>query len=124
MNLRVKELRKYLNMTQGAFGSRLGTTGNSISDLETGKTNASDTIVKLMCKEFGVSEEWLRNGEGEMFVKLDREEEILKWIGETMKPENDESFQNEFLHILSRLDADDWKALEKMAKMFLEEKNS
>ena len=49
------------------FGSRIGIGKASISLLESGKNNPSVQTITLICREFGVNEQWLRTGEGEMF---------------------------------------------------------
>lgn len=61
---RIKELRKQLGLTQQKFGDRLEVSKSHISNLESGADLPSGTLVKLICKEFGVSETWLRSGIG------------------------------------------------------------
>ena len=67
MNERIKKLRKYLDLTQKEFGERIGIKGNTIANYELGRNEPIDAVVSLICREFNVSEEWLRNGAGEMF---------------------------------------------------------
>lgn len=67
MNTRIKMLRKMLDLTQQAFAERIGLKQNSIALIESGKRNISDYSVRVICREFNVNEEWLRNGEGEIF---------------------------------------------------------
>lgn len=68
MNERVKELRKALGLTLDKFGERLGVTKQTVSRIENGINNVTDQMFKSICREFNVREEWLRTGEGEMFV--------------------------------------------------------
>ena len=35
---------------------------------QTGRNEPIDSVVSLICREFGVNEEWLRDGTGEMFT--------------------------------------------------------
>jgi len=65
----------------------------------------------------------LKTGEGSMFVELSREDELVKWAGSLARPDNKDEFTKKFIHILSKLNADDWKVLEKMALMIVEEMN-
>lgn len=67
MNVRLKQIRKALNLTQQEFADRLKIKRNTVATYETGKSNPSDAAVSLICREFNVREEWLRNGTGEMF---------------------------------------------------------
>ena len=69
MNERIKRLRKVFNLTQQEFAQKIGTHRNNIAGYETGKRSPSEAIISLICREFHVSETWLRTGEGEMFVQ-------------------------------------------------------
>lgn len=68
MDKRLKQLRKALDLTQQEFADRLNIKRNTIANYETGRNEPVGSIFALICREFGVSEEWLRNGTGEMFV--------------------------------------------------------
>lgn len=67
MGYRVRKLRKTLDLTQKEFGRRIGIKGNTVAQYELGRSNPVDSVVSLIIREYNVSEEWLRNGEGEMF---------------------------------------------------------
>lgn len=67
MNKRIKEIRKYLGLTLDTFGSRIGITSSGLSKIERGLSGVSDQTVRSICREFKVSEDWLRTGEGDMF---------------------------------------------------------
>lgn len=67
MNERIKKLRKALDLTQREFGERLGVKGNTIAQYEIGRNEPGDAVLSLICREFNVREEWLREGTGEMF---------------------------------------------------------
>ena len=68
MDKRLKQLRKALDLTQQEFADRLNIKRNTIANYETGRNEPVGSIFALICREFGVSEEWLRNGTGEMFI--------------------------------------------------------
>ncbi len=67
MNTRIKKLRKALNLTAEKFGTRIGVTRSTISNLESGHRNVTEQTIKLVVNEFNVNEDWLRFGKGEMF---------------------------------------------------------
>ncbi len=69
MNLRIKKLRKTLDLTQQEFSSRIGTTANVLTNYETGRRNPSSSVINNICKTFNVNETWLRTGEGDMFAE-------------------------------------------------------
>lgn len=114
MNERVKQLRKTLDLTMEKFGDRLGVKKNSISQIESGKNSLTEQMIKSICREFDVDEEWLRNGTGSMFIERTRDEEIAKFIG-TIQSVDDDSFMKKFISMLAKLDESEWKLLEKMA---------
>ena len=61
---RIKKLRKEKDLTQQQFCNLIGFKQNSISLVESGKRNISDQAIKSICREFNISEAWLRTGEG------------------------------------------------------------
>lgn len=75
MHDRIRELRKkHLHLSQTEFGERLGVSRSVIKNIELDALARPDqklSLIKLMCKEFSVSEEWLLNGTEPMFVQPD-----------------------------------------------------
>lgn len=65
---RIRKARRALDLTQASFASRIGSTQNTVTRYETGDRAPSASVITLICREFGISEAWLRTGEGEMFV--------------------------------------------------------
>lgn len=63
---RIKQTRKEAGLTLDKFGERIGVKKASLSQIENGRNGASDQTVMMIAREFGVSEEWLRTGEGPM----------------------------------------------------------
>lgn len=66
INDRIRELRKSKGLTMEQFGEVIGLTKATVSRLESGATSATEQTVKSICRDFGVSEVWLRTGEGPM----------------------------------------------------------
>ena len=119
MNERMRLLRNELAMTMEAFGQRIGIGKASISRIEAGSVSLTDRNVATICKEFHVNEQWLREGKGEMFVQLSRDEQIAEFIG-SVQFEAEDSFKKRLISVLSSLDADEWEVLEKMALKLVE----
>lgn len=86
MNDRIKTIRKNAKMTQQAFADALGLTQNFITQVETGAKNVSDRTVRDICREFGVSEKWLRTGEGEPYLKEEDVTSLLSRLEESDDP--------------------------------------
>nr|DAM28427.1 MAG TPA: helix-turn-helix domain protein [Caudoviricetes sp.] len=68
---RIKILRNELNLTQTEFGEKIGLKQNTIGQIENGLRGVTDRSILLICQTFHASEEWLRNGTGEMFAESD-----------------------------------------------------
>ena len=115
MGERIKKLRKYFDLTQKEFAERIGSTQNNIANYETGRRTPSAAAVNNICKTFGVAEEWLRTGEGEMIIPVTPEENIAAFVGEVLS-NRDDNFKKRFINMLSSLNDDQWELLEVMVK--------
>ena len=122
MKERIKELRKSLGITQQDFADKLGLKRNTIATYEIGKAVPSDRVVSDLCNKYNVNEEWLRTGEGEMFVALNRTQQIAQLTADLFKGEID-SFKERLLLALAKLDENEWKVLEKIAEDLTKEKD-
>lgn len=115
---RVKEVRKSLNLTLEKFGEHLGVRKTAISKIENGENNLTDQMSKAICREFNVSEEWLRDGTGDMFVDLSRDLQLARFFGEV---QIDEGFKKRFVSALSTMTVDEWAFLERKMREIFEE---
>lgn len=122
---RIEILRKDLSMSRRVFGERLGVSESVIVNIEYDRLKRpeqKESLYKLICKEFNVNEEWLRTGEGEMFVALNRTQQIAQLTADLFKGEKD-SFKERLLLALAKLDENEWKVLEKIAEDLTKEKD-
>ena len=120
LNERIKQLRKELGKTLEEFGKPLGLTRSAISNIENGHRQLSTQAIISICREYNVNEEWLRTGEGEMFIELDIDDEIAAYIGRTLKDEK-AVYQRKLLLFFSRLSPELLSELEKAAEEILGE---
>lgn len=65
---RIKKLRNHLELTQEEFGTRIQSARNTIAGYEIGRREPSNQAIRLICTTYGVNEEWLRTGSGEMMT--------------------------------------------------------
>lgn len=114
MNERIRELRKHLNLTMEAFGSRIGVSKSTISNIENGNREATEHMIKSICREFGADYMWLTSGEGEMFVESD--DDFFERIDRIMAGEN-ETRKNMFKALLYASD-EDIEALARIIELF------
>ena len=78
MKERIIQLREALKMSQADFGKKIGLARSGISSVENGQRVVQERHIKLILSAFpDVSEDWLRNGIGEMFKSSSSEAERL-----------------------------------------------
>lgn len=121
MNERIKNLRKTLGFTQQEFAERIGVKRNTIAQYEIGRNEPIDSVVNLICKEYNVNEDWLRNGTGEMFIQLDEDEQISSFFHDLLQEEKG-SFKRQFVTALSHLDDNGWNLLNQFMDYFTQNK--
>ena len=112
LNERIKILRNHLKLSQDSFGKKLGVTGASISRLEKGERNLTTQMIKSICREFNVNENWLTAGEGDMFIELSKSEIAANIVGKLLANE-DESIQSIFI-ALGQMSPKEWKVVRKI----------
>jgi hypothetical protein len=79
----------------------------------------TDQLLRSVCREYGVREEWLRYGTGEPFGAQTRNQKILAFANKVMADEDD-AFRKRLVDALSELDESGWEVLEKIALHFTE----
>ena len=100
-------------MTQQEFADRIGTKRNTIAKYETDTNVPSAAVISLICKEFNVNEEWLRTGNGKMFIPKSKEQLFAELLGEAVKADEND-FKRRLFLALSKLDDSGWENLEKL----------
>ena len=88
INLRIKKLIEVLNIRKTAFADKINVSQSFVSQLCYGASQPSDRTVANICREFNVSETWLRTGEGEMFIQLNEDQELLEVLADLQVDED------------------------------------
>lgn len=122
MHSRIKELRKSLNLTQQKLADELGVSRSNIASYESGDNKISQAVITLICIKFNVNENWLRTGEGEMFVQKSENDEVMEFF-EKMKLDAGDSLKRRLVTALAQLDAEDWFYLEKVTQKLIDKRN-
>lgn len=70
INVRFKELRKACKKNQIDFGKALGISSSGVANIETGQRKVTEKHLLALShwEEFNVNIDWLRTGNGEMFL--------------------------------------------------------
>lgn len=125
MNERIKNLRKAFDLSQSAFGDRLGVKQNTVATWEAGTRTPSDALITSICREFGVDEVWLRHGEGEMFRPRSRKDAISAYMGQLLGNQRSE-FEEDIIEFMANTRPEFWdmliEELRPLAKRIAEKK--
>lgn len=89
VNERIKAVRKHEGLTLDQFGGKVALAQSTLSDIERGKGNVTDRLIMMVVKEFGVSETWLRNGDGEMFPPPSERDRLAALITKMLRNRDD-----------------------------------
>ena len=111
--MRIADLISKLRLTKTAFAEKIHVTPQFISAICSGSKIPSDRTISDICREFGVSETWLRTGAGEPFAPPSRGEELGRLV-KTLMADKPEAFRTRLITALLRFDADgpEWQLLE------------
>lgn len=63
------EIREYFGLSQSQFAQKINKTPGFVSNVETDRSDISESTVKAICVIFNVDETWLLTGKGDMFIK-------------------------------------------------------
>lgn len=107
---RTKELRDSLGLTQQKFADRLGITRGAVANWDLDRSDPSDAVISLICREFNVREAWLRDGEGDMLEQRTRREDIALYLGKVSSGKASE-LEELILDLMAETTADEWLAL-------------
>lgn len=121
MNARIEEVRKREGLTQEQFAEKINLSRNYLWMLENGSRVPSDRTIKDICDKFGIREEWLRNGTGEMMVQDAQSDKVVAFIGDVTR-DDDDTFKRRFVAMLADLSPGDWELLERMAEKLTQKK--
>lgn len=86
MNTRIRQLRKALHLSQKKFAERIGLKQNAISYMEKEGATVTEYNIKAICSQFNVSEQWLRTGNGNIFLENERKQKEFFDIFNELSP--------------------------------------
>lgn len=118
MNERVKELRQALCLSGEKFGEAIGVKRSAISDIETGRNNLTEQMIKSICLAYNVNENWLRTGEGSMFNRTKE-----SFLAELQKQFSLSDLQVNLIKTYIELSDKDRASIDKFITFFLENAN-
>lgn len=117
---RIRFIRKENMLTLDQFSTRIGISHPALSQIESGKNNPARSTIVSICREFGVNEEWLRTGEGDMLSTNHDAEMFTAWAARHLSKESNE-FKRRFMKVIIGLTESEWALLEVKLREMLDE---
>ncbi len=110
MKERIKQIRRMMKWTQTDFAARLGVTRDVVASWENGRVEPPEAVVRLICREYAIHYDWLKNGWEPMRVPAD--------VMTMSKLENIMNGDNEFVKAvfreLANLPEEAWESIAAM----------
>ena len=111
---RINRIIRELGIKKIEFAERINVSQAFVSQLTKGVSQPSDRTIADICREFGVNEEWLLTGQGEMFRPKSRNEELSEFFLNAV--EEGPSIKTALLAVMARLSEDQWALLADVAR--------
>ncbi|MCE5342814.1 MAG: helix-turn-helix domain-containing protein [Eubacteriales bacterium] len=104
---RIKKIRHTMKWTQAEFASRLGVTRDVVASWENGRVEPPEAVVRLICREYAIHYDWLKNGREPMNVPADAL--IMDKLERIMSGEN--AFLKAVLREMAEMPAEGWELI-------------
>lgn len=106
MHSRISELfaaLKNQGIKQYNIAELLGVSETAVSAWKNGRRSITEQAVRAICREFQVSEIWLRTGEGDMFSEPDDDQIITAFAGDVLNGETETEFDRKMILLLAEM---------------------
>ena len=107
MKGRIRQVRTQLKLTQAGFAALVGVTRDVVASWENGRVDPPEAVVRLICRDYGISYEWLKTGQEPMKVPVDRL--TLEKVEQLINGDND--FIRVFFRELADLPKEGWEQI-------------
>lgn len=123
MKDRIKEIRKSKNLNQTELGDILGVSRYVIANIEIGRVDAPENLIRLIIKEFGVNETWLRTGDGSMYAPKTKTQEIADFAISLLDGETD-PFKIRLMKLVAGMTPEQIRMVRDMIRKLAEAENT
>lgn len=89
MNDRITLLVSSLKLKKTEFAKKLNVSPAFVSELCSGAKKPSDRTIADICRTFSVSEAWLREGIGEMFLPVSEKQQLAALFAQIEREQDD-----------------------------------
>ena len=112
---RLKKARRAANLTQEKLAEKIKLKQNTIATYEMGRLTPSDQTISVICNELNIREDWLRSGDGEMYVTKPKDVVINEFMDDVLE-DQPEYFRRRLIAAMARWTEKDWEDLARLAE--------
>lgn len=114
---------KSRKITITEVAKRINVSQSFISTICSGKTGVSDRTISDFCDAYDVSEPWLRDGIGEMFVDVPRPEAVARYMAQVLAGKRSRA-EEALISFMANTSAEEWELLDKLLDRLIQEKKN
>ena len=101
------------------FAEALNVSPAFVTEMCAGRKFPSDRTIADICRVYNVNEDWLRDGTGEPFMQLSREETIAEYVGR-VNGEHITDIEDSTIKFMAETPVDEWETLASTLRRFSE----
>lgn len=116
MKTRISLVVEKSGLTKTAFAKRINVSQGLVSQICSGITTPSDRTISDICREFRVSEKWLRTGEGQMEIAETQRDKLNHFFADVLTTAPDE--RSAFIAALDDLPAEFWPLVAQLVREY------
>lgn len=116
---RIRIVREYFKLNQRSFASSIKIGQSTLAMFENNQREVRDIHIDLICSKYGINEEWLRTGNGDMVLL--KEDNLTALLAKIDIEEDD--FIKDLIEVYMELDDTSKNALRKIADSMIEKRN-
>lgn len=113
---RIKYIREDLGLTRASFGETLGVSGDVINNMERGRVDIKDYMLRLICKTHRVNYFWLTEEKGDPYLGPP---DIL--MDDVVERYSLDEFDRKIIEEYVKLDSDSRSAIKKFIQNVIKE---
>ena len=111
INERIAAAIKARGVKKIEVAKRLNLSTSFLSQITKGNSCPSARTIKDLCREFGINEEWILTGHGDMFVARSVEQELGSLMADLLIDRG--GFKTQFIRALAAIPPDEWPKIER-----------
>ena len=119
INKQIAALIHAKGMNKSQFAESINVSPQFISAVCTGTKQPSDRTIADICRVYNVNEDWLRDGTGEPFMQLSREETIEAYVG-SITGGHITDIEDSIIKFMAETPVEEWESIARALRIFSE----